>query len=555
MTLAAGKSQALSVTYAPAAAGNAAGSLNIVSNASNPALAVSLSGSATAPPSPGVVTSNPSAVSFGGVQVGSSKALSATVTNTGGSDVVISQATVTGTGFTLSGMSVPLTLAAGKSQAVGVTYAPSVAGNAAGSLNIVSNASNPALAVSLSGSATAPPSPGVVASNPSAVGFGNVQLGTSKAMTATLTNSGGSDVVISQATATGTGFTLSGISVPMTLAAGKSQAVSVTYAPSAAGSAAGSLNIVSNASDPTLGVALSGSATVPPTPGVVAPNPSSMGFGSVQVGSNKTQSATLRNSGGSDVNISQATVSGTGFSLSGLDLPLKLSAGENFTFSVIFAPQAAGGSSGNISLTSDAATAIAKISLSATGTALGQLTISPASLNFGSVTLGSNKSLTATLAATGAGVTISSASVSSNEFALSGVSFPLTLAAGQSVPLTLKFTPQASGAASASLSLATNTSSSSITESLAGTGAAAPQHNVDLSWGPSTSTVAGYNVYRGGATGGPYTRLTSSPNTDTSYSDNSVKSGQTYYYVTTAIDQTGGESDFSNEVQAVVPNP
>jgi len=37
------------------------------------------------------------------------------------------------------------------------------------------------------------------------------------------------------------------------------------------------------------------------------------------------------------------------------------------------------------------------------------------------------------------------------------------------------------------------------------------------------------------------------------YADSTVVSGQTYYYVTTAVDPSGYESSFSNEIQEVVP--
>src|SRR5690349_752796 len=55
---------------------------------------------------------------------------------------------------------------------------------------------------------------------------------------------------------------------------------------------------------------------------------SSVGFGSTQVGSTQTQYETLTNSGNSTVTISQAGVSGAGFSVSGLSLPLDLNQGQ-----------------------------------------------------------------------------------------------------------------------------------------------------------------------------------------------------------------------------------
>jgi fibronectin type 3 domain-containing protein len=62
-----------------------------------------------------------------------------------------------------------------------------------------------------------------------------------------------------------------------------------------------------------------------------------------------------------------------------------------------------------------------------------------------------------------------------------------------------------------------------------------------------------YNVYRGTVSGGPYSLL-SSGLTSTSFVDNSVQSGSTYYYVTTAVD-SAGQSGYSNVAQAAIPMP
>jgi hypothetical protein len=88
------------------------------------------------------------------------------------------------------------------------------------------------------------------------------------------------------------------------------------------------------------------------------------------------------------------------------------------------------------------------------------------------------------------------------------------------------------------------------------TGLIAP-HTVTLTWSASTSSnVIGYNVYRGTQSGGPYTKLTTaSLVSGTSYTDTTVLAGQTYYYVTTAVNNSNVESAYSNQAQAVVPTP
>jgi len=85
------------------------------------------------------------------------------------------------------------------------------------------------------------------------------------------------------------------------------------------------------------------------------------------------------------------------------------------------------------------------------------------------------------------------------------------------------------------------------------TAAVQQAHSVALSWTASTSTVSGYNVYRTTISGAQYTLVNSSLITALAYTDTSVQSGTTYYYVTTAVDASGTESVFSNQVSAPIP--
>ena len=406
---------------------------------------------------------------------------------------------------------------------------------------------------------------GTLTVNPSTINFYNVPVGSSQTQSVTLANPGGSKVTITQATLSGTGFILSGLSYPLTLAGGQSASCTVTFAPQAAGSDRGSVSIAfstqgsngkknggpSYGSSTTLTVPLSGTTAV--TSGQLASNPGSLNFSMVQVGSSQSQLETLTNVGGSSVTISQITDAGTGFTISGLNLPTTLTPNQSLTFSTTFAPQTASSATGAITVSSNASNPTLTISQTGTGTAQGQLAVLPASLNFGNVTVGTSTSQPGTLSATGASVTVSSASVSNAEFSLTGVTFPLSIAAGQSVPITVAFAPQASGTASGTLSFTSNASNSS-TESMTGDGVTLTQHTVSLSWAASTSVV-GYNVYRGGTSGGPYTKVNSALDSTTNYTDSSVQAGQTYYYVATAVDSTGTESAYSSQVQAVIPTP
>ena len=81
----------------------------------------------------------------------------------------------------------------------------------------------------------------------------------------------------------------------------------------------------------------------------------------------------------------------------------------------------------------------------------------------------------------------------------------------------------------------------------------ASQFSVDLSWNPSSSTVIGYNLYRGTQSGGPYAKVNPSVLSSTSFTDSSIVSGTTYYYVSTSVNGDSEESAYSNEASATIP--
>jgi hypothetical protein len=194
------------------------------------------------------------------------------------------------------------------------------------------------------------------------------------------------------------------------------------------------------------------------------------------------------------------------------------------------------------------------ISLSGTGvSATLQLTANPTSLDFGNVQVGNTGTRSATLTNTGnSSVTISQMTASGPGYSASGVGPGQVLNAGQSVPITVTFIPATTGSATGTVTITSNASNSPAVVTLAG-GA----HLVNLSWTASTtSTVVGYNVYRGTISGGPYAvKLNSAVVPGTAYTDTAVQAGQTYFYVVTAVDSSGAESVYSNQASALVPTP
>jgi len=183
----------------------------------------------------------------------------------------------------------------------------------------------------------------------------------------------------------------------------------------------------------------------------------------------------------------------------------------------------------------------------------GQLAVTPATMSFGNVAVGSNSVQQGKLTAGTSDVTVSSAAWNGQGYSLSGITFPATVPAGQSVGFSVTFAPQASGSTPGSVTFDSDATNSPTTETLTGSGTQASQHSVALSWDASTSQVIGYNVYRRVGSSGSYTKLNSSVNATTSYTDTSVQSGQTYNYVTTAVDSSNLESAYSNQATAAIP--
>lgn len=385
---------------------------------------------------------------------------------------------------------------------------------------------------------------------PSALVFGSVKVAQSRTLTVALTNTRSTPVTISSIRPSAPGFAILGLATPLTLGAGKTVSFSIVFAPRDNRTVQGGFTFVSSGSTSTLGrIGVSGTGL---TSGLLRPSPASINFGTVPLGKGVLRTQTLTNSGSTNITIVRAD-SGGAFWISGIAAPMTLRPGASVTFYAHFYSKLVGPVSGRIGIVSSATDYNLLIPLAGNVTGSGQLSISPPNVNFGTVVVGSSKKAIATLSSSSAAVTIDSGSVNSSEFSVSGLSLPLSLGAGQTKSFTITFTPQSSGAASASLSF--KTGSNGVSASLAGSGIAAPQHSVSLSWKPSNSQVIGYNIYRGRQSGGPYTRLNSAMEAGTTYADNSVQGGQTYFYVVTAVAGSGKESAYSNQAQAAIPSP
>lgn len=292
----------------------------------------------------------------------------------------------------------------------------------------------------------------------------------------------------------------------------------------------------------------------------ISVEPSSIKFGSVGLGGKVSQSVTITNQTGSDITITQASTKSAGITISGISFPLTLAAGKQSTFDVVFSPKTAGTLSGVISILNSVSNSPDTVTLSGLATTASALLNSSApSLNFGNVASGKSSSLSVTLTNAGnSDITVSKVSVSGTGYTESGVSAGLILTPGQSATLDATFSPVTAGSAAGSIAVASNATNSPDTISLSGNGSQtatqSATHSVSLTWTPTTSAVAGYDVYRSEVSGGPYAKLDSSLVTADSYTDTTVSAGLTYYYVVTAVTTGGIQSADSIQASATIPN-
>ena len=279
------------------------------------------------------------------------------------------------------------------------------------------------------------------------------------------------------------------------------------------------------------------------------------GFGPVQIDSSKSFLFELWNPGNRTLTITSISVQGSPFSLGAFQLPAKIKPGTSAQLPVTFTPTSLGYVFGALTVDSKGNGSPLEIYVAGRGTdtADPELTISPETLNFGNVTVASSSSLQVTLTAANASVTISSDQSTNSEFAVVGLNLPVTLEVGQSQPVTIQFTPNASGRARGEVEFFSTGVDSPTVEHVTGAGVASGTHSVDLSWNPVSGDVVGYNVFRSTVNGGPYQQLNSGLDTSTAYTDNTVVSGSTYYYAVTDVNSQGEQSSYSNVAEVVIP--
>ena len=265
-TLGPGISVTFTVTFKPTAAGAASAQIEVTSNDPAGKAILPLTGSGTGTSAQPSLQAAPASVSFGSVAVGAASAASTVqLNNTGTAALTVSALTLSGTNaaeFTLAAPALPLTVAAGGAAGISVTFKPTATGSRAATLTVASNNPSGNVTVALGGTGTTTQPLLQVA--PASVSFGSVAVGAaSAASTVQLNNTGSAALSVSALSLSGANaaeFTLASPALPLTIAAGASANLSLTFKPVASGTRAATLAIASNNPSGTVNVAVSGTA-------------------------------------------------------------------------------------------------------------------------------------------------------------------------------------------------------------------------------------------------------------------------------------------------------
>ncbi|MBM7113483.1 choice-of-anchor D domain-containing protein [Archangium primigenium] len=319
--------------------------------------------------------------------------------------------------------------------------------------------------------------------------FGPVRVGTQSARVLELRNLGSTPVKLeSLALSAGQAFTLRSLpALPYTLEPQAVLKLEVGFAPLVEGALAQTLKLTSNdPATPLLTVDLRGLGVAPRL--VVTPS-SVLEFGAVRVGHAKTLEVQVQNRGTGSVTIPAVNVQGaSAFVLDGAPIfPLTLAPDGIFTLRVRFTPMGEGAFAAQLSLKNDDPSAEPLgVAMRGQG-AMPRLETPYATLDFGTVALGTSSVQRVFLRNTGSGDTFLHAAdiAGAPAFSLHGATFPLVLPAGAMTTFEVKYHPTQAGASLGKLTFVTDEGLSPLSITLQGQGGGGTGTDPDLVWAPS----------------------------------------------------------------------
>jgi len=201
---------------------------------------------------------------YGKALVGSGADQLIPIGNTGTGPLTVTAATLDNSAFSFISPVLPITVNAGAQQSIDVRFAPTTSGVQPAVLKIAS--SDPAhasvsMTLSAEGITTFVPSVSLAAQS---LGCGSAAVGQSADAILNMSNVGPAPLTVSAATSSNAMFSVTAPALPFTVANHSQQAITVHFAPTAAGVQTATLTLSTNdPAAPTLTVKLTGAATAP----------------------------------------------------------------------------------------------------------------------------------------------------------------------------------------------------------------------------------------------------------------------------------------------------
>ena len=300
-----------------------------------------------------------------------------------------------------------------------------------------------------------------VSLTPTSLNFGAVAVGVNSAVQrVTLKNTGTAALTISSIAITGTNsteFVKTATTCGASLAVKAACTISVDFKPAATGARSAAISITDNGSGSPQQVPLSGTGTTTKFA------PASLSFGDVATGVSVVKAITLTNIGTTALSITAIAITGTNTAdfTQTHTCGASLASAAKCTFSITFTPSAIGARSASLSVTDSAAGSPQLIPLTGVGTTA---KLAPATLNFGSVTVGT----------TSAAKVITLTNIGTTAITITGISITGTaagdfsqthtcgasLGAGASCTISVQFKPTVTGNRGASVRVTDNAAGS-----------------------------------------------------------------------------------------------
>jgi hypothetical protein len=360
----------------------------------------------------------------------------------------------------------PQTLAPGATCFLSVVFSPPGTSAYTGTLTLSGTFSNSPLTLALTGEGALPPAGSLT---PASLSFPDTaENSASLAQTVTVTSTGGVALALSAPSAT-TGYQIAGDTCPASLVPEASCSISVLFHPGTTGAIPGTLTQPTNTSGGALTAVLTGNGL---EPGVITLTPTSLQFNAEVIGSDSpAQAIQVTNTGGSPIALGAPATTGD-YAVAATTCPASLAAGQSCSLSVTFKPAASGDRPGQLAVPG-ASGPNAVATLDGTGTMPGSVTLTPSSLAFGLVAIGSTTTTTLSATNSGGNAVLLSAMAASGDFSIAGgncTPSSVLAASGGSCTVTVAFTPSTNGQRNGTLTLTGDGSPAQAVAALTGFG-------------------------------------------------------------------------------------